>query len=214
MSKQKKFYVVWKGKHTGIFSTWDECKKNVEGYDGAEYKSFNTESEAKRAFRYQSIFSYLKDNPPQKKIITAQSPFLENQLPVLVSIATDAACSGNPGIMEYRGVFVENGKQLFYYKYPFGTNNIGEFLAIVHGLSYLKRHNLNLPLYTDSINAIKWVKAKQCKTKLIRNSKTEALFQYIERAENWLKTNSYSTTILKWETERWGEIPADFGRKN
>ena len=34
-----------------------------------------------------------------------------------------------------------------------------------------------------------------------------------ERATKWLKENNYSATIKKWETKKWGEIPADFGRK-
>ena len=41
-----KFYAVKKGKKTGIFSTWDECKEQVTGFKGAVYKSFKTLSEA------------------------------------------------------------------------------------------------------------------------------------------------------------------------
>jgi hypothetical protein len=37
--------------------------------------------------------------------------------------------------------------------------------------------------------------------------------EMIERAEKWLKENRYSNKIVKWETELWGEVPADFGRK-
>ena len=70
-----------------------------------------------------------------------------------------------------------------------------------------------MPVYSDSRNALNWVKQKQCKTKLERTDKTEALFQLIGRAEKWLKENSTNCPVLKWETERWGEIPADFGRK-
>ena len=127
--------------------------------------------------------------------------------------AVDAACSGNPGRMEYRGIDLATGAVVFHYGPVFGTNNIGEFLAIVHGLALLKQKQLDLPLYSDSRNAILWVKKKKCKTTLPRNAKTEALFQLIERAERWLSTNTYTTPILKWETDRWGEIPADFGRK-
>jgi ribonuclease HI len=57
------------------------------------------------------------------------------------------------------------------------------------------------------------VKQRKCKTKLERTEKTEALFQLIERAEKWLKENTYTTPLLKWETDVWGEVPADFGRK-
>ena len=128
-------------------------------------------------------------------------------------IAVDAACSGNPGMMEYRGVYLRTGEQIFHFGPMYGTNNIGEFLAIVHGLALLKQKGLDMPIYSDSRNAQLWVKQKKCKTNLMRNAKTEELFKYIERAENWLKNNSYSTPILKWQTDQWGEIPADFGRK-
>ena len=129
------------------------------------------------------------------------------------SLAVDAACSGNPGQMEYRGVYVASRQQIFHFGPLYGTNNIGEFLAIVHGLALLKQKNIQLPIYSDSVNAIGWVKKKQCKTKLERNEKTEELFKLIERAEKWLAQNTYTTQILKWDTKKWGEIPADFGRK-
>ena len=95
----------------------------------------------------------------------------------------------------------------------YGTNNIGEFLAIVHGLALLKQKGFDMPIYSDSVNAINWIKQKKCKTKLPRDAKTEELFCLIERAEKWLRENTYTTRILKWETKQWGEIPADFGRK-
>ena len=129
------------------------------------------------------------------------------------SLAVDAACSGNPGAMEYRGVHVASRQQVFHFGPMYGTNNIGEFLAIVHGLALLKQKGFDMPIYSDSVNAISWVKQKKCKTKLPRDPKTEQLFQLIERAEKWLRENIYSTPILKWETQQWGEIPADFGRK-
>ena len=106
-------------------------------------------------------------------------------------------------------------KKLLFKHGPFkqGTNNIGEFLALVHGLAELKKSkNLN-PIYTDSITAISWVKKKKCNTKLERTEKTERLFLLVDRALIWLKTNSYNNKILKWKTKIWGEIPADFGRK-
>ena len=148
---------------------------------------------------------------------TAGDPsFLKTQTPSTVlenSLAVDAACSGNPGAMEYRGVHVASRQQVFHFGPMYGTNNIGEFLAIVHGLALLKQKGFDMPIYSDSVNAISWVKQKKCKTKLPRDPKTEQLFQLIERAEKWLRENIYSTPILKWETQQWGEIPADFGRK-
>ena len=135
-------------------------------------------------------------------------------LPNLNSISVDAASSGNPGKMEYRGVDTESQKQLFH-KGPFqeGTNNIGEFLALVHGLALLKQKKSNRLIYTDSRTAISWVKKKHCNTKLARNPNNAAMFQLVDRAVLWLKSNTYTTTIVKWETKIWGEIPADFGRK-
>jgi ribonuclease HI len=116
--------------------------------------------------------------------------------------------------MEYRGVYTETSEELFHIgPFPQGTNNVGEFLALVHGLALLKQRNSALPVYSDSMNAIKWVKNKKCKTLLARSAANAKIFDLIERAEKWLKENTYTTTILKWETSEWGEIPADFGRK-
>ncbi len=209
MAKKNKFYVVWKGRKTGVFTSWSECKVSVEGFEGARYKSFDSKEEATAALagRYSD---YMRKKPASS---FATQSVLTAHMPIIDSIATDAACSGNPGVMEYRGVYVKTGKTLFHYKHPKGTNNIGEFLGIVHGLSYLKKHNLPQPLYTDSVNAIKWVEQKKCKTKMQPTEENKDLFDYIARAENWLKNNTYTTQILKWDTSSWGEIPADFGRK-
>ena len=130
-----------------------------------------------------------------------------------IEIYTDGACSGNPGPMEYRGVHIASRQEVFHFGPTKGTNNIGEFLAIVHGLALLKQKGFDMPIYSDSVNAISWVRQKKCKTKLPRTAETEELFKLIERAEKWLRENTYTTRILKWETKEWGEIPADFGRK-
>lgn len=209
--KKQKYYVVWFGNPTGIFESWDKCKKAITGITGAQYKSFPTMAEAKKAFASQ--YKDYAGKGLKKKTLSAAEKASYGE-PNLFSIAVDAASSGNPGIMEYRGVDTQTHKQLFH-QGPFqqGTNNIGEFLALVHGLAYLKKNNSDRILYTDSKIAMGWVKAKQCRTKLNQNSKNKTLFELIQRAEHWLKTNSYTTTIVKWETKAWGEIPADFGRK-
>jgi len=129
------------------------------------------------------------------------------------AIAVDAACSGNPGPMEYRGVYLKTGEEIFHFGPVKGTNNIGEFLAIVHALALLQQKGLEMTVYSDSKTAQCWVRQKKVKTTLKRTKETEKLFQLIERAENWLRTHSYTVPILKWETEKWGEVPADFGRK-
>ena len=209
--KPKKYYVVWFGNPTGIFDSWEKCKKAIDGVKGAQYKSFNSLAEAKIA--YEKEYADYKGVNTKKKTLS-KDELAKIGEPNLYSIAVDAASSGNPGKMEYRGVDTQTGKQLFH-KGPFaeGTNNIGEFLALVHGLAYLKNKNSNRIIYSDSKIAIGWVKSKKCKTKLQPNRKNQALMELVTRAENWLKTNTFSTKILKWETAAWGEIPADFGRK-
>lgn len=204
MAKQK-YYVVWDGVTPGIYTSWNDCQLQIKGYEGAKYKSFESKEEAEQAYS-SSPYAY----------IGKQAKAAPRTLPANIikqSLAVDAACSGNPGAMEYRGVYIESGQEIFRFGPMKGTNNIGEFLAIVHGLAMLKKQNLAMPIYSDSVNAISWVKQKKCKTKLPRTPETEELFQIIERAENWLKNNQYTTRIIKWETKDWGEIPADFGRK-
>ena len=128
--------------------------------------------------------------------------------------AVDAACSGNPGPMEYQAVDLATGQRVFHFGPMHGTNNIGEFLAIVHALALCWQRGLyTKTIYSDSYNAILWVKKRQCKTKLERTPQTEPLYNIIERAENWLRTHDYRNPIVKWETSKWGEVPADFGRK-
>ena len=130
------------------------------------------------------------------------------------SWAVDAACSGNPGPMEYQAIDLQTGAQVFHFGPLHGTNNIGEFLAIVHALALMDKQGIkDKVIYSDSYNAILWVKKKQCKTKLVRTPETEQLYQIIARAEQWLRTHNVTVPVLKWETKAWGEVPADFGRK-
>jgi ribonuclease HI len=203
---QQKYYVVWKGVKPGIYTSWNECRRMVEGQQGALYKSFESESEAKFALESNPYKFFAKKDRKQNNI-SADNIIKE-------SISVDAACSGNPGLMEYRGVETVSGKEIFHAG-PFekSTNNIGEFLAIVHGLALLKQQGSTLPLYSDSRNAMLWVQKKKCNTKLEAAPENEKSFELIQRAENWLKNNTFSTKILKWDTKSWGEIPADFGRK-
>lgn len=203
----KKFYVVWQGRNTGIYDNWEDCKLQVENYQGAKYQSFTNRAEAEAAFQQA---------PYQKVTLAQRLAMLPAHLPkpILPSIAVDAACSGNPGDLEYRGVDTATGKELFKEGvFKEGTNNIGEFLALVHGLAYLKNNGSSYPIYTDSIAAMAWVRQKKANTELTPTAQNKQLFELIARATNWLENNNYVTEILKWETEIWGEIPADFGRK-
>lgn len=116
--------------------------------------------------------------------------------------------------MEYQGIDLATGRQLFHYGPVHGTNNIGEFLAIVHALALWDKQGItDKTLYSDSYTAICWVRKKQCRTKLERNAQTEQLHQVVARAEQWLRTHVVRVPIIQWDTRRWGDIPADFGRK-
>jgi ribonuclease HI len=210
-SKSQKYYVVWHGHKPGIYTTWEECKVQTHQFPQARYKSFATMAEAEAAF---------SNEPPRRIVGDARKPAkpqatLSRSGIIKESISVDAACSGNPGDMEYRGVWTANGQELFRIgPYRDGTNNIGEFLAIVHALALLKKQNDDkTPIYSDSRNAILWVKKKKANTKLARTRHNEIIFDLIARAEKWLRENTWSNPLLKWETKYWGEIPADFGRK-
>jgi len=222
MAKKQKYYVVWQGNQPGVYDSWSDCEKQIKGVAGAKYKSYESRSLAEQAFRIgpDLAASVVERQTKGESLLsvdemgmTIVKPGAEGPAPILDSIAVDAACSGNPGEMEYQGVYVASRTQLFHFKTPVGTNNIGEFLAIVHGLALLKKNNMQQVIYSDSVNAINWVRAKQCRTKLALTPETAKLYEIIRRAEAWLHNNTYSTPILKWDTARWGEIPADFGRK-
>lgn len=215
MAKSKqKYYVVWVGREPGIYSSWSECELQTKGFEGAKYKGFPSHSEAELAAAgsWEEYFSpSVRQHVARKNI--ADLP--ESQRPIYPSLAVDAACSGNPGLMEYRGVEASTGKEIFHDgPYAEGTNNIGEFLAIVYALAMLNKKGFNtLPIYSDSRTAQSWVKQKKCKSKLQLNEHNRRLFNVVARAEAWLQNNTYNNPILKWDTKLWGEIPADFGRK-
>ncbi len=210
MAKQK-FYVVWKGKNPGIYSTWEDCKKQIDGYPEAVYKSFKDKILAEKALLEGSENYIGLDERILNFDVEKQKLFGS---PIANSISVDAACSGNPGVLEYRGVHTSTGREIFKKgPFPEGTVNLGEFLALVHGIALLKQKNSNKPVYSDSRTAIVWVKKKRINTKLERNRKNDELFQLVDRALIWLHNNTFENPILKWETKYWGEIPADFGRK-
>lgn len=214
MAKKKKYYTIWEGKQTGVFDKWKTCEQYIKGYQGAKYKSFESRQDAEIAYQRQWT-DYIRPKTTHSKTLAIDYRHLpQDRQPILDSIAVDAACSGNPGEMEYRGVDVRSGFEIFRLSpHPQGTNNVGEFLAIVHALALFNHTNPKLIIYTDSLTAMAWVKAKKCKTKLQKTTKNSAVFDLIDRAEKWLSTHTYFNPIVKWQTNIWGEIPADFGRK-
>jgi ribonuclease HI len=206
-----KFYVVWVGKKPGIYTRWEDCKQQVEGFDGARYKGFATRELAEAA-AHDNHEIHLRKDLSQPKPVVCSDPRIGTPDPD--SICVDAACKGNPGILEYRGVDTKSGAELFRQgPFPEGTVNIGEFLAIVHALAMLKKKGSGWPVYSDSRTAIAWVRRKAIKTNLKPGTRNAQLFDLVDRALTWLKNNSWKNPVLKWETRYWGEIPADFGRK-
>jgi ribonuclease HI len=216
MAEKPKFYVVWKGRKTGVFSSWEACAAQVQGFTGAQYKSFTSRLAAEQALRGKYAAHV------GKPVSSGEWLFAPNP-PVAESVVVDAACSGSPGRLEYRGVDLRSGKEIFRQgPYENGTNNVGEFLAIVHALAMLEGQASALPrpgtgtttpVYSDSETAIAWVKAKQCNTELAADETNAPLFELIDRAEDWLAEHKKANPVLKWDTKAWGENPADFNRK-
>ena len=196
---------------------FEEGPLEYVGQRTTDYSQRTTDNGQRTTDNSQQTTVNGQQSPDRLELLRKQAALKACQaLPTAVdaqAIAVDAACSGNPGQMEYRGVYLKTGEEIFHYGPVFGTNNIGEFLAIVHGLALLAQRGYTIPIYSDSVNAMLWVKRKQCRTTLPLNDKTKALHEHIRRAETWLRTHSYSNDLRKWETEKWGEIPADFGRK-
>jgi ribonuclease HI len=208
MAKKQKYYVVWMGFKPGIYTSWEDCQKQVIGFEGAKYKSFKTREEAEEAF--DQSYETVREMKGKKDL----SKLKTDSKPILMSLSVDAACKGNPGTLEYQGVFTDTGTPIFNRgPYEMGTVNIGEFLAIVLALAWLKKNKLDYPVYSDSRTAIAWVKKKQVNTKLQWTRKNLELRDAVLKAQEWLKKNQYSNPVLKWDTKQWGEIPADYGRK-
>lgn len=204
--KKQKYYVVWKGHKPGIYQSWEECNAQIFGFIGALYKSFPDLRSAEKAYSEKPHLHFQK----QKKTAGA---YISGGI-ILDSISVDGACNTVTGDMEYRGVYTKTGEEWFRRgPFPDATNNIGEFLAIVHALALLKKTNNKMPVYSDSHTALVWIKNKRAKTKLVKTDRNDEIFDLIRRAEHWLEKNTFENPLIKWVTSAWGEIPADFGRK-
>lgn len=238
--KKTKFYVVWVGKKPGIYESWDDCLHHVKHYPGAKFKAYPSRHQAEMAFArgpevQLPAVQPMAVQPPAVRLMAVQPPAVRapsirlaasptNTIlvtwdgpngPVSDAIAVDAACNGSPGDLEYQGICLKTKKRLFH-QGPFacGTNNIGEFLAIVHGLAIIDHHPQDSRIiYTDSAVAMGWVARKICKTTLAKNDVNAPLFTLIDRALKWLHDHPHHAIVHKWKTDQWGENPADFGRK-
>lgn len=225
--QKKKYYTVWVGREPGVYDDWDDAREQVEGFPGARYKSFESATAAAEAFRKGS------DSRPASLgslLVNARARTgadkeadrmftLDEQKRRFPEIdpdawAVDASCLGNPGKMEYQCIDLATGRRVFHFGpvYP-STNNIGEFLAIVHALALMAQRRERHVVYSDSRTAMAWVRNKTAKTKLTGEKGNPQVNELIRRAEIWLRTHNVDAVIRKWQTEIWGEIPADFGRK-
>jgi ribonuclease HI len=211
MAKTQKYYVVWKGRKPGIYLSWDECKAQVDGFADAKYKAFESKQQANAAFKEahtRHVAASVYKPGAVKAVRRPTGNYVHD------SYCVDAACSGNPGDLEFRCQHTSTGEVIFKRgPYHDGTNNIGEFLAIVQALMWLKEQGSTASVYSDSKIAMGWVQVGQCRTKVDHTRDNAILFKMIDQAVKWLRDNKYENKLLKWETEEWGEIPADYGRK-
>ncbi|MBD2844813.1 ribonuclease H family protein [Paenibacillus sp. IB182496] len=226
----KKHYVVWAGKTPGVYDSWPACQAQVTGYPEAKYKSYATRALAEAAYKDgwkkhwgrggkaaapagegkaagARAGAGAARRPGSKPAVSPASIDYD-------SVSVDVGTHGNPGPIEYKGVDTATGELLFQVgPIPNGTNNLGEFIAIVHALSYLKARGSARTVYTDSRTALAWIRNKKIASTLRRDASTAQVWALADRAMRWLHENDYPNKIVKWETESWGEIKADFGRK-
>lgn len=216
MAPNRKFYVVWEGHAPGIYDSWEECKLQVEGFPGAKYRAYPDLDSATKAFRGDPAASMLLFRNMASHLTASAvnySAFPEIRLD---AIAVDAACAHNPGPVEYRGVQVGTGQQIFHVgPLPAGTNNIGEYLAIIHAAALLKKQgDTTTPIYSDSRTALSWLRKGHSNSTLTPTHANESIRQLLRRADAWYAANGpIVNPVIKWDTDAWGEIPADFGRK-
>lgn len=210
----RKFYVVWDGRAPGIYDSWEEARLQIEGFPNACYRAYGSQEEATRAFRgdaRQEMALYRQMAARKAEAVNYAAMNIRGD-----AIAVDGACSRNPGPMEYRGVSVGTGKEIFRVgPVANATNNIGEYLAIIHAAALLKqRGDFTTPIYSDSRTALAWIRAGHHRSKIVPNAGNARACDLLRRADAWLAANGpIRNPLLKWDTENWGEIPADFGRK-
>ena len=210
----RKFYVVWDGRAPGIYDSWEEARLQIEGFPNARYRAYGSQEEATRAFRgdaRQEMALYRQMAARKAEAVNYAAMNIRGD-----AIAVDGACSRNPGPMEYRGVSVGTGKEIFRVgPVANATNNIGEYLAIIHAAALLKqRGDFTTPIYSDSRTALAWIRAGHHRSKIVPNAGNARACDLLRRADAWLAANGpIRNPLLKWDTENWGEIPADFDRK-
>jgi len=175
----KKFYVVWQGVVPGIYTDWNSCKKQVDKFPGARYKSFPSLVEAEMAFNGST-------SAQDKKTLTSKTSVTKKRsaqnsagtkatgvktytaleiaaMPIEVKIFTDGGCDPNPGqagsgMALYRNEAIES---LWYGLYnPMGTNNTAELNALHQALIMAQKeldNGQSVAIFCDSKYAIQCV---------------------------------------------------------
>ena len=157
------YYAVKKGRTPGVYLTWDECKKQVDGFAGAIFKKFNRENEALDFVNGETfVFGVVgKGKSRKEKLANADTAggYLTKQEDVividpdaqLVDLYTDGACSGNPGKGGYGYAVVVN--DVLSLKGSGGllatTNNQMEIKAVIEGLKVIPE-NYSVVVHSDS----------------------------------------------------------------
>jgi ribonuclease HI len=202
-----KWYVVWYGRVPGVYETWEACQAHIHNVRGAKYKSFLTYEAAVEAYA-EGHEQHIGKRRKQSNIVLDAPPY------IVPSLCVDVGTYGNPGRVMYRGVATHTGLVVFESPpIPYGTNNLGEFVAIVHGLAYIEKNGLDMPVYTDSVNARNWVRRREVRSTLERDTRAITMWTLVDRALQWLYTHRDHATVLQWDTKAWGQIKADYDRK-
>ena len=215
-----KYYVVFKGHNPGVYDDWEEVKLQTDGFPGAVFKGYSSSEEASEAYRNYSgtedkneLFRLISNNMANSSQTNLQN-LKDNPEIDWDAWAVDSSCLWNPGKMEYRGVSLKTGEVIFKMG-PFedATNNIGEYLALVHAMALMAKRGEYHNIYSDSITALSWYRKHKINSKLQPTPRNAKIFELLARASVWVNTHKFPAKVMKWQTERWGEIPADFGRK-
>jgi ribonuclease HI len=160
----KKFYVVWVGRQTGIFTDWETCERHTKQFQGSKFKSFPTREEAEQAFKGSP--SAARSSPAMQKpsitISPASAPVKAApfEFSAGVDIFSDGACRGNPGEAGSGLAIYREGalSELWYGLYTsLGTNNTGELLALHHALLIAREELVKghaVVVHSDSTYAI------------------------------------------------------------
>ena len=134
---KKKFYVVWRGRETGIFTDWPRCQRSVEKFPDARYKSFPSRAEAEAAFKGGNPGRAAYASRPAVKKTAAAAASTPAAGDFQMQVYCDGGCEPNPGEAGSGMAVYRDGNlsELWYGLYnPQGTNNTAELNALYQSL--------------------------------------------------------------------------------